>query len=59
MERKKSWLRKDLDALRLQWDMLTFYERFEQLVTHVLSVVISIIILVSLYGREPHLRTTI
>src|ERR1700679_387475 len=49
MERKKSWLREDLDALRLQWDMLTFYERFEQLVTHVLSVVISIIILVSLW----------
>ncbi|RKT10680.1 hypothetical protein B0G69_8127 [Paraburkholderia sp. RAU2J] len=49
MESKKSWLRKDLDALRLQWDMLTFYERFEQLVAHVLSVVISIIILVSLW----------
>ncbi|MCC8397604.1 phosphate-starvation-inducible PsiE family protein [Paraburkholderia sp. MMS20-SJTR3] len=49
MERKKSWLRKDLDALRLQWDMLTFYERFEQLVAHVLSFVISIIILVSLW----------
>jgi uncharacterized membrane protein (DUF373 family) len=49
METKKSWLRKDLDALRLQWDMLTFYERFEQLVAHVLSVVISIIILVSLW----------
>jgi len=46
MGSKKSWLRKDLDALRLQWDMLTFYERFEQLVVHVLSVVISIIILV-------------
>ncbi len=49
MERKKSWLRRDLDALRLQWDVLTFYERFEQLVAHVLSVVISIIILVSLW----------
>ncbi|WP_028229839.1 phosphate-starvation-inducible PsiE family protein [Paraburkholderia mimosarum] len=49
MESKKSWLRKDLDALRQQWDMLTFYERFEQLVGHVLSVVISIIILVSLW----------
>ncbi|MFM0005153.1 phosphate-starvation-inducible PsiE family protein [Paraburkholderia dipogonis] len=49
METKKNWLRKDLDALRLQWDMLTFYERFEQLVAHVLSVVISIIILVSLW----------
>jgi len=49
MERKKSWLRKDFDALRVQWDMLTFYERFEQLVTHVLSVAISIIILVSLW----------
>ena len=49
MERKKSWLRKDLDALRLQWDVLTFYERFEQLVAHVLSLVISVIILVSLW----------
>ena len=49
MESKQSWLRKDLDALRLQWDMLTFYERFEQLVAHVLSFVISIIILVSLW----------
>ncbi|REG49852.1 uncharacterized membrane protein (DUF373 family) [Paraburkholderia sp. BL6669N2] len=49
MESKKGWLRKDLDALRLQWAMLTFYERFEQLVAHVLSVVISIIILVSLW----------
>ena len=49
MESKKSWLRRDIDALRLQWDMLTFYERFEQLVAHVLSVVISIIILVSLW----------
>ncbi|MFM0219320.1 MULTISPECIES: phosphate-starvation-inducible PsiE family protein [Paraburkholderia] len=49
MERKKSWLRKDLDTLRVQWDLLTFYERFEQIVTHVLSVVISIIILVSLW----------
>ncbi|MCP3711557.1 phosphate-starvation-inducible PsiE family protein [Paraburkholderia sp. CNPSo 3274] len=49
MESKRSWLRKDLDALRLQWDMLSFYERFEQLVVHVLSVVISVIILVSLW----------
>lgn len=49
MESKRSWLRKDLDALRQQWDMLTFYERFEQLVAHVLSVVISVIILVSLW----------
>jgi uncharacterized membrane protein (DUF373 family) len=49
MESKKSWIRKDLHALRLQWDMLTFYERFEQLVAHVLSFVISIIILVSLW----------
>jgi uncharacterized membrane protein (DUF373 family) len=49
MERKRSWLRRDLDALRLQWNVLTFYERFEQLVAHVLSVVISVIILVSLW----------
>lgn len=49
MEGKKSRLRKDFDAWRLQWDMLTFYERFEQLVAHVLSVVISVIVLVSLW----------
>src|ERR1700744_5630064 len=49
MDRKKSRLRRDFDALRLQWDVLTFYERFEQLVAHVLSLVISVIILVSLW----------
>lgn len=49
MERTKGRLRRDFHAWRLQWDMLTFYERFEQLVAHVLSVVISIIILVSLW----------
>jgi uncharacterized membrane protein (DUF373 family) len=49
MDGKKSWLRRDFDALRLEWTVLTFYERFEQLVAHVLSVVISVIILVSLW----------
>ncbi|MFM0037561.1 phosphate-starvation-inducible PsiE family protein [Paraburkholderia strydomiana] len=49
MDGKKSWLRRDFDALRLEWAVLTFYERFEQLVAHVLSVVISVIILVSLW----------
>ena len=49
MDRKKGWLRRDFDALRLEWDVLTFYERFEQLVAHVLSLVISVIILVSLW----------
>ena len=49
MERKKTRLRRDLDALRLQWDMLNFYERFEQLVAHALSVTISIIIIVSFW----------
>lgn len=49
MDRTESRLRKDFNALRLQWQVLTFYERFEQLVAHVLSVVISVIILVSLW----------
>jgi uncharacterized membrane protein (DUF373 family) len=49
MDRKKNWLRRNFDALRLQWDVLSFYERFEQLVAHVLSLVISVIILVSLW----------
>jgi uncharacterized membrane protein (DUF373 family) len=49
MDGKKSWLRRDFDALRLEWAVLTFYERFEQLVAHGLSVVISVIILVSLW----------
>lgn len=49
MDGKKSWLRRDFDALRLEWAVLTFYERFEQLVAHGLSAVISVIILVSLW----------
>jgi uncharacterized membrane protein (DUF373 family) len=49
MSKKKSRLRRDFDAFQLQWDVLNFYERFEQLVAFVLSVVISLIILVSLW----------
>lgn len=49
MDEKQSWLRRDFDALRLEWAVLTFYERFEQIVAHTLSVVISVIILVSLW----------
>lgn len=39
----------NLDKLRLQWRVLTFYERFEQIIAHILSVVISVIIVVSLW----------
>lgn len=39
----------NLDKLRLQWRMLTFYERFEQIISHILSLVISVVILVSLW----------
>jgi uncharacterized membrane protein (DUF373 family) len=49
MDRKKNWVRRDFDALRPRWGVLTFYERFEQVVAHVLSLVISVIILVSLW----------
>lgn len=39
----------NLDKLRLQWRVLTFYERFEQIIAHMLSIVISVVILVSLW----------
>jgi uncharacterized membrane protein (DUF373 family) len=42
-------LRVNLDELRLQWHALTFYKRFEQIIVHILSIVISVIILVSLW----------
>lgn len=38
-----------LDDLRLQWRVLTLYERFEQVIAHILSVVISVIIVISLW----------
>ena len=49
MNKKKGQLHRDFDAFRLQWDVLNFYERFEQVVAHVLSVAISLVILVSLW----------
>ncbi|MFC4344117.1 phosphate-starvation-inducible PsiE family protein [Cupriavidus numazuensis] len=39
----------NLDKLRLQWRVLTFYERFEQIIAHILSIVISVVIIVSLW----------
>jgi len=37
-----------LDEMRAQWRLMTFYERFEQVVALVLSAIIAIIIVVSL-----------
>lgn len=37
-----------LDDMRYQWRLMTFYERFEQVVALVLSAVIAVIIVVSL-----------
>jgi uncharacterized membrane protein (DUF373 family) len=42
-------IRVNLDELRVQWRVLTFYERFEQIIAHILSIVISVIIVVSLW----------
>ena len=39
---------KPLERLRSEWAVMTFYERFEQAIAHVLSVVIAVIIVVSL-----------
>ena len=39
----------NLDKIRPQWSMLTFYERFEQVIAHILSIVISVVVLVSLW----------
>src|SRR5438309_6361357 len=49
MRNESGGLCKDLDAFRLQWRVLSFYERFEQIVAHVLSAVVSVIIVVSLW----------
>lgn len=38
-----------LDEIRSQWRLMTFYERFEQVVALVLSAVIAVIIVVSLF----------
>ena len=38
-----------LDEMRSQWRLMTFYERFEQVVALVLSAVIAVIIVVSLF----------
>lgn len=39
----------NLDKLRLQWRVLTIYECFEQIIAHILSIVISAVVLVSLW----------
>jgi uncharacterized membrane protein (DUF373 family) len=46
---KPAQIRVKLNEFRLQWRVLTFYERFEQVIAHILSVVISVIIVVSLW----------
>ena len=38
-----------LDEIRSQWRLMTFYERFEQVIALVLSAVIAVIIVVSLF----------
>jgi hypothetical protein len=38
-----------LDEMRSQWRLMTVYERFEQVVALVLSAVIAVIIVVSLF----------
>lgn len=49
MRSKNGAPRGDLDTFRLQWRVLSFYERFERIVAHILSAVISMIIIVSLW----------
>src|ERR1700676_2913139 len=49
MRSKNGAPRGDLDTFRLQWRVLSFYERFERIVAHILSAVISVIIIVSLW----------
>jgi len=49
MRSKNGAPRGDLDTFRLQWRILSFYERFERIVAHILSAVISVIIIVSLW----------
>jgi len=45
---RKDPRRTTLDDMRYQWRLMTFYERFEQVVALVLSAVIAVIIVVSL-----------
>jgi uncharacterized membrane protein (DUF373 family) len=46
---KPTQIRVKLTEFRLQWRVLTFYERFEQIIAHILSVVISLVIVISLW----------
>ncbi|HCF3416206.1 TPA: heat resistance protein PsiE-GI [Pseudomonas aeruginosa] len=45
----KSTLRNPFQVLRDQWAIMSFYERFEQVIALVLSAVIAVIIVVSLF----------
>jgi uncharacterized membrane protein (DUF373 family) len=49
MSKRSGESRGNLDADRLQWHLLSIYERFEQIVAHLLSAVISVVIVVSLW----------
>jgi uncharacterized membrane protein (DUF373 family) len=49
MNEKRNVAGRVMDALRLEPRILGFYERFEQAVAHILSVVISVIIAISLW----------
>lgn len=49
MNEKGKTIRRVMDAFRLEPRVLGFYERFEQAVAHILSVVISVIIAISLW----------
>src|ERR1700692_4160063 len=49
MNEKRNAANRVMDALRLEPRILGFYERFEQAVAHILSVVISVIIAISLW----------
>jgi uncharacterized membrane protein (DUF373 family) len=49
MNEKRNAASRVMDAFRLEPRILGFYERFEQAVAHILSVVISVIIAISLW----------
>lgn len=49
MDKHRDGLRARVEAFRLRWAVLTFYERFEEAVSHVLSAIIAVIIAVSLW----------
>ncbi|MFL9986096.1 phosphate-starvation-inducible PsiE family protein [Paraburkholderia sediminicola] len=49
MNEKRNMIRRAMDGLRLEPRVLGFYEHFEQAVAHILSVVISVIIAISLW----------